>query len=67
MDGTHRLLIHGRVNPNQAGDVEAMDELKQRWNVSAWKTYTQWGRTARASSCRTMQVSVSSSAHARWA
>jgi predicted TIM-barrel fold metal-dependent hydrolase len=43
MEGTHRLLIHGRVNPNQAGDVEAMDELKQRWGVSAWKTYTQWG------------------------
>ena len=43
MEGTHRLLLHGRVNPNQAGDVEAMDELKERWRVSAWKTYTQWG------------------------
>ncbi|HZP85578.1 MAG TPA: amidohydrolase family protein [Burkholderiales bacterium] len=43
MEGTHRLLIHGRVNPNQAGDIEAMDELKERWGVSAWKTYTQWG------------------------
>src|SRR5687768_13386287 len=43
MEGTHRLLLHGRVNPNQPGDLEAMDELKQRWNVSAWKTYTQWG------------------------
>jgi predicted TIM-barrel fold metal-dependent hydrolase len=43
LQGTHRLLIHGRVNPNQPGDVEAMDELKARWGVSAWKTYTQWG------------------------
>jgi predicted TIM-barrel fold metal-dependent hydrolase len=43
LEGTHRLLLHGRVNPNQAGDVEAMDELKERWRVSAWKTYTQFG------------------------
>jgi len=43
MEGTHRLLIHGRVNPNQPGDVEDMDELKERWGVAAWKTYTQWG------------------------
>ncbi|MCU0974507.1 MAG: amidohydrolase [Burkholderiales bacterium] len=43
MEGTHRLLLHGRVNPNQPGDVEAMDELAGRWRVSAWKTYTQWG------------------------
>ena len=43
LKGTKRLMIHGRVNPNQAGDVEAMDELKERWGVSAWKTYTQWG------------------------
>ena len=43
MEGSHRLLIHGRVNPNQPGDLEAMDELKERWKVSAWKTYTQWG------------------------
>ncbi len=43
MEGAHRLLLHGRVNPNQPGDLEAMDELKERWKVSAWKTYTQWG------------------------
>ena len=43
MEGTHRLLLHGRVNPNQPGDLESMDELKERWKVSAWKTYTQWG------------------------
>jgi predicted TIM-barrel fold metal-dependent hydrolase len=43
LEGTHRLLLHGRVNPNQPGDVEAMAELKEKWKVSAWKTYTQWG------------------------
>ena len=43
MEGTHRLLIHGRVNPNQDGDMQGMDELAERWKVSAWKTYTQWG------------------------
>ena len=43
LDGTHRLLIHGRVNPNQPGDLEGMDELASRHRISAWKTYTQWG------------------------
>ncbi|HEX9585830.1 MAG TPA: amidohydrolase family protein [Gammaproteobacteria bacterium] len=43
MEGSRRLLIHGRVNPNQPGDLEDMDELAERWRVSAWKTYTQWG------------------------
>ena len=43
LDGTHRLLIHGRVNPNQAGDLEGMDELASRHKIAAWKTYTQWG------------------------
>jgi predicted TIM-barrel fold metal-dependent hydrolase len=47
LQGTHRLLIHGRVNPNQPGDLEGMDELKARWGVSAWKTYTQWGPDGR--------------------
>ncbi len=43
MEGTHRLLLHGRVNPNQDGDLQGMDELAERYGVSAWKTYTQWG------------------------
>ena len=43
LEGTHRLLLHGRVNPNQQGDLEGMDELAQKWRVSAWKTYTQYG------------------------
>ena len=43
MEGTHRVLLHGRVNPNQAGDLEGMDRLAERYQISAWKTYTQWG------------------------
>ena len=43
LDGTHRLYIHGRVNPNQPGDLEAMDELAARHRIAAWKTYTQFG------------------------
>ncbi len=48
MAGTQRLLIHGRVNPNQDGDLEGMDELAETWGVSAWKCYTQWGPDGRA-------------------
>ena len=29
LEGTHRLLLHGRVNPNQPGDLEGMDELQR--------------------------------------
>jgi len=43
LEGTHRLLLHGRVNPNQPGDLEGMDELHEKWGISAWKTYTQYG------------------------
>ncbi len=43
MEGSHRLLLHGRVNPNQPGDVERMDELASTWRVAAWKCYTQYG------------------------
>jgi predicted TIM-barrel fold metal-dependent hydrolase len=47
MQGTHRLLLHGRVNPNQEGDLEAMDMLAETHRVAAWKTYTQWGPDGR--------------------
>ena len=43
MQGMHRMLLHGRVNPNQEGDMEAMDVLAERYRIAAWKTYTQWG------------------------
>ena len=42
MEGTKRLLLHGRVNPNQQGDVEDMERLA-KLGVVAFKTYTQWG------------------------
>lgn len=47
LDGSHRLLLHGRVNPNQSGDLASMDELAEHWGVAAWKTYTQWGPEGR--------------------
>ncbi len=43
LEGSHRLLLHGRANPNQPGDLDGMDELAERWGVVAWKCYTQWG------------------------
>ncbi|TFI56696.1 amidohydrolase [Sphingomonas parva] len=42
MEGSKRLMLHGRVNPNQPGDLEDMERLKG-FGVSAFKTYTQWG------------------------
>lgn len=42
MEGTKRLMLHGRVNPNQQGDVEDMARLA-KLGVVAFKTYTQWG------------------------
>ena len=44
LEGTKRLLIHGRVHPNEPGDLERMPELAERWKISAWKTYTGFGR-----------------------
>lgn len=46
MEGSKRLLLHGRVNPNQKGDLEDMDRLAQL-GVVAFKTYTQWGPTGK--------------------
>lgn len=43
LEGSKRLMIHGRVNPNQAGDLEGMDELAENWDIAAFKTYTQYG------------------------
>ena len=43
MEGDHRLMLHGRVNPNQHGDLENMDRLAAEYPIAAWKTYTQWG------------------------
>lgn len=43
MAGTNRLMMHGRVIPNLPGDMEKMAEVVERWKISAWKTYTQYG------------------------
>ncbi len=43
MEGSHRLMLHGRVNPNQDGDIEDMQRLAEQFPIAAWKTYTQWG------------------------
>ncbi|MEQ8860555.1 MAG: amidohydrolase family protein [Pseudomonadales bacterium] len=43
LEGTQRLMLHGRVNPNQDDDVARMESLAKDWNISAWKTYTQFG------------------------
>jgi predicted TIM-barrel fold metal-dependent hydrolase len=43
LEGSQRLLLHGRCNPNQPGDLELMDELAEKWGVAAWKCYTQYG------------------------
>ncbi len=42
LEGSQRLMLHGRVNPNQKGDVEDMERLKE-FGIVAYKTYTQWG------------------------
>ncbi len=42
LEGSQRLMLHGRVNPNQPGDLEDMERLAG-FGVVAFKTYTQWG------------------------
>ncbi len=42
---THRLLLHGRCMATIPGDLEAMAEVHETYNVSAFKTYTQYGLT----------------------
>jgi predicted TIM-barrel fold metal-dependent hydrolase len=41
LEGSRRLLVHGRVIPNLATDLERMPELVDKWKIAAWKTYTQ--------------------------
>jgi predicted TIM-barrel fold metal-dependent hydrolase len=43
LEGSQRLLLHGRCNPNQPGDLDLMDELAEKWKVAAFKCYTQYG------------------------
>lgn len=43
LEGTHRLYLHARVNPNLPGDLDRMAQLAANHDITAWKTYTQWG------------------------
>ncbi len=47
LEGEKRLLIHGLVHPNIPGEIERMAEQKEKYQVGAWKTYTQWGPDGR--------------------
>lgn len=46
LDGSERLLLHGRCMPTLAGELEGMDAQVERAGVgklAAFKTYTQFG------------------------
>ena len=43
LDGTERLLLHGRCMPTLAGEIDSMDAQVERFPVAAFKTYTQFG------------------------
>jgi len=43
LDGTERLLLHGRCMPTLPGELEGMDAQIGRYQLAAFKTYTQFG------------------------
>lgn len=43
LDGSERLLLHGRCMPTLAGEIDAMDAQAARWKLAGFKTYTQFG------------------------
>lgn len=43
LDGTERLLLHGRCVPTLAGELDGMDAQVGKFPVAAFKTYTQFG------------------------
>jgi hypothetical protein len=43
LDGTERLLLHGRCMPTLAGEIDGMDAQAGQYKLSAFKTYTQFG------------------------
>ena len=44
LQGSPRLLIHGLVLPqNGQAELDGMQNLKETLNISAWKSYTQFG------------------------
>lgn len=43
LDGTQRLLLHGRCMPTLPGEIDGMDAQAAKFPVAAFKTYTQFG------------------------
>ena len=43
LDGSERLLLHGRCMPTLPGEIEGMDIQAAKYKLSAFKTYTQFG------------------------
>jgi hypothetical protein len=43
LDGTERLLLHGRCMPTLAGELDGMAAQAARYKPAAFKTYTQFG------------------------
>jgi hypothetical protein len=43
LDGTQRLLLHGRCMPTLPGELDGMDAQVAQFPVAAFKTYTQFG------------------------
>jgi hypothetical protein len=42
LDGTERLLLHGRVMPVLVGEIDSMDAQVAKYPLAAFKTYTQF-------------------------
>jgi hypothetical protein len=43
LDGTQRLLLHGRCMPTLQGEIDGMDAQAAKFPLAAFKTYTQFG------------------------
>jgi hypothetical protein len=43
LDGTERLLLHGRCMPTLPGELDGMDAQAAKWKLAGFKTYTQFG------------------------
>lgn len=43
LDGTERLLLHGRCMPTLPGEIDGMARQAEAFPVAAFKTYTQFG------------------------
>jgi len=43
LDGSARLLLHGRCMPTLPGEIDGMDAQAARWPLAGFKTYTQFG------------------------